>query len=177
MSTTVFSICIAKSLPIDWREVKQIFYQRFPDDEAPDVDVVPYKADHSLAGHVKIFVHLQPQSDAAVKMRDYLLADNRRQWKVTGPTRSVDHLGAPCEAYDEVWWCGASRVARRERKPKEAAASAAEVEYEEPYPGAPVVPPPPPSLPPSPLPSPPSCTAPCGARPPPLDLHLPPSEF
>ena len=164
--TNVFSICIAKALPIDWREVKQIFYQRFPGDGAPDVDVVPYKADHSLAGHVKIFVHMQPQSDAAVTMREYLVADNRRVWKVTGPTRSVDHMGAPCEAYDEVWWCGASRVARRERKPKEAAAGAAEVEYAEPYTEAPAVPPPP-----SPPPSPPESTAPLGPRPPPLCIR------
>lgn len=163
-ASNVFSICIPKALPIDWREVKQTWYGRFPDDEVEQVDVVPYKSDHALAGFVKIFVHWRPQSEEAVKMRAFCERSDKNVWMVNGPAWG--------EGGVEKWACSRSTAVRKVRKPKEAA-SAQEVEYAEPYDEAPPatptsVPPPPPSPPPSPLPSPPESTAPCGPRPPPV---------
>ena len=158
-ASNVFSICIPKALPIDWREVKQLWYVRFPDDEVEQVDVVPYKSDHALAGFVKIFVHWCPQSDAAVKMRSFCELRDKNVWMVNGPAWG--------EGGVEKWACSRSTVARKVRKQKEVA-SVHEVEYEEPYEEAPqTTPSPVPSPPPSP-PSPPSSTAPCGPRPPPV---------
>jgi hypothetical protein len=139
MSNSVFSICIPKAAPIDWREVKQLWYTRFPDDEVEQVDVVPYKSDHALAGYVKIFVHWHPRSDEAFRMRAYCERNDKNEYLVNGP---MWHGGV------EKWACSRSRVARKERKPKEASDVAETVmEYAEPYTEVPPPPPPPPSTP------------------------------
>ena len=150
MSNSVFSICIPKASPIDWREVKQIWYSRFPDDEVEQVDVVPYKSDSPLAGHVKVFVHWRPQSESAAKMRNYLERRDENQWIVHGPTFQVTDPGTgEVKLCVEKWACSRSRVERKVRKPKEASAVAETVvEYAEPYTEVPQ-PPPPPSTPPT----------------------------
>ena len=139
MSSNVFSICIPKALPIDWREVKQIWYARFPDDEVEQVDVVPYKPDHVLAGYVKIFVHWSPQSESALKMRGFCERCDKNEFLVNGQQFPNGV---------EKWACSRSRVARKERKQKEVSAKV--VEYAEPYDEVPQ----PPSSPPQPVPPP-----------------------
>jgi len=138
-SANVFSICIPKALPIDWREVKQIWFARFPDDEVEQVDVVPYKPDHALAGYVKIFVHWSPQSESALKMRAFCERCDKNEFLVNGQQFPNGV---------EKWACSRSRVARKERKQKEVSAQV--VEYAEPYDEVPQ----PPSSPPQPVPPP-----------------------
>ena len=155
MSNSVFSICIPKAAPIDWREVKELWYARFPDDKVEQVDVVPYKADHPLgpsdasAGFVKIFVHWRPQSDAALRMRSYCERSDKNESMVNGPMfPRTDPVTGEVTWGVEKWACSRSRVARKERKPKEASAVAETVmEYAEPYTEVPPPPPPPPSTP------------------------------
>jgi len=143
-SANIFSICIPKALPIDWREVKQIWFARFPDDVVEQVDVVPYKPDHALAGYVKIFVHWYPRTDAALRMRGFCERCEKNEFLVNGP----EWPGGV-----EKWACSKSRVERKVRKQKEV--SAQEVEYAEPYTEVPQ----PPSSPPQPVPPPPPADA------------------
>lgn len=134
-ASNVFSICIPKARPLDWREVKQLWYVRFPDDEVEQVDVVPYGRDHPLAGFCKIFVHWRPESVPAIKMRDYLQRGARNEWLIDGPACGEDGI--------EKWACSQSRLPRKERKQKEASAVAETVvEYAEPYNEVPPPPPP-----------------------------------
>jgi hypothetical protein len=70
-------------------------------------------------------------------MRDYLKRRDTNEWMIDGPAWG--------EGGVEKWACSRSRVARKERKQKEASAVAETVEYAEPYDEVP--PPPPPSTP------------------------------
>lgn len=154
-SANVFSICIPKALPIDWREVKQIWFGQFPNDVVEQVDVVPYKSDHALAGHVKIFIHWRPQSDAALRMRAYCERNDKNEHMIHA--REVKQLVPPVDPVTgevkwvwvvEKWACSRSRVERKVRKQKDESAQV--VEYAEPYNEVPL---PPSSPPPSPTPS------------------------
>lgn len=149
MSNPVFSVCIPKATPIDWREVKQIWFGQFPNDVVEQVDVVPYKSDHEHAGCCKIFVHWRPQSESAVKMRNYLERRDKNEWMIHARdvkqylpadpvTGEVKWVWVP-----EKWACSRSRVERKVRKQKDESAQV--VEYAEPYEVQP--PPPPPSTP------------------------------
>jgi hypothetical protein len=131
-SANIFSICIPKALPIDWREVKQIWFARFPDDVVEQVDVVPYKSDHALAGYVKIFVHWYPRSDAALRMRAYCERCEKNEHMINDrQVQLTDPVTGEVKWVVEKWACSKSRVERKVRKQKEV--SAQEVEYAEPY--------------------------------------------
>jgi len=144
-ASNVFSICIPKALPIDWREVKQTWYGRFPDDEVEQVDVVPYKPDHALAGHVKIFIHWRPQSDAALSMRAYCERNDKNEHMINDrQVQLTDPETGEVKWVVEKWACSRSRVERKVRKQKDGSAQV--VEYAEPYNE---VPPPPSSPPPA----------------------------
>lgn len=136
-SANVFSICIPKTLPIDWREVKQIWFGLFPNDVVEQVDVVPYNPKHEHAGHVKIFIHWRPQSGAALTMRAYLERNDKNEHiiharEVKQPLPADPVTGEVKWVWVvEKWACSRSRVERKVRKQKDESAQV--VEYAEPY--------------------------------------------